>query len=230
MRYLISFLAAIFFHAVLFNLKMEVSPKTQHNPVLKTLTFELVERGKEVGLQAETPTQEEIPAPLGPPKVEQRKREPKRAAVVPRAKVERVESPTMSETASEPQGEEERGSKKEGVEGDTNGKGLENITFASSSEAGQLTKVYTPPSYYLNPEPSYPEIARKRGIEGKVILEVVVAPDGTPKRVDLKESSGSKVLDRAALEGVGRWKFLPAQEDGRPVEGLVEIPIVFRLR
>ena len=91
----------------------------------------------------------------------------------------------------------------------------------------------TPPAYgaaYLrNPAPPYPAAARRNGVQGTVMLKVVVARDGLPARVELEKSSGSMHLDSAALEAVKAWRFVPARRGNEPVEGIVTFPIVFRL-
>jgi len=78
------------------------------------------------------------------------------------------------------------------------------------------------------PAPEYPRRALRRGIEGTVLVRVQVGPDGVPTSVSLVESSRSRDLDRAALDAVRRWRFRPAQLDGRPTVGSVVIPIDFR--
>lgn len=90
-----------------------------------------------------------------------------------------------------------------------------------------------PPGFALgspdNPLPHYPTVARRRGIEGTVTLEVRVDSTGLPERVALARSSGSSLLDEAALEAVRRWRFRPARRAGEPVAGIVTVPITFRL-
>jgi protein TonB len=81
-----------------------------------------------------------------------------------------------------------------------------------------------------NPAPSYPASARRRGQEGRVILRVVVLPDGDAGEVVLEKSSGVESLDQAALETVRRWRFSPARRNGRPVSATVQVPIRFALK
>jgi len=50
----------------------------------------------------------------------------------------------------------------------------------------------------------YPPLASRRGYQGKVVLEIVVAPSGEVSSVKVRESSGYQVLDDAALEHVRR--------------------------
>mgnify|MGYP001559680618 CR=1 FL=1 len=85
------------------------------------------------------------------------------------------------------------------------------------------------PDYLLNPEPKYPEAARRRGIEGVVVLEVLVLANGTAGSVHLAQSSVSALLDDAAVESVRLWRFRPAMRAGVPVDSTVTIPIRFRL-
>jgi protein TonB len=84
-------------------------------------------------------------------------------------------------------------------------------------------------AYLSNPPPPYPAVARRRGQEGVVLLSVLVSEAGLPKEVNLARSSGTQVLDEAALEAVKGWKFVPARQGERPVAAWVEVPIRFRL-
>lgn len=77
--------------------------------------------------------------------------------------------------------------------------------------------------------PLYPASARKRGIEGRVLLQVEVDAAGLPVLIRLVESSGSEALDRAALDAVRQWKFKPARRANHPIAATVTIPIHFRL-
>ncbi len=80
-----------------------------------------------------------------------------------------------------------------------------------------------------NPKPPYPPAARRRGIEGRVLVSALVRTDGTCGGVNLKQSSGHGLLDQSALDTVKRWRFLPAQRGARAVDSWVDIPIAFRL-
>jgi periplasmic protein TonB len=85
-------------------------------------------------------------------------------------------------------------------------------------------------AYGTNPRPPYPLVARRLGMQGVVLLEVVVAPDGRAADVQLTRSSGFAPLDESALSTVRtRWRFIPARRGGVAVEGRVTVPIRFRL-
>lgn len=69
----------------------------------------------------------------------------------------------------------------------------------------------------------YPREARRRGVEGTVRLRFALAEDGHVRRVDVRESSGARLLDRASIETVRRAQPFPF------VAGELEVPVVFRL-
>jgi len=80
-----------------------------------------------------------------------------------------------------------------------------------------------------NPNPEYPASARRRGVEGRVVLLVDIRADGTVAGVEIAESSSHDALDAAAALAVRRWLFRPARRDGDAIDSRVRIPVVFRL-
>jgi protein TonB len=85
------------------------------------------------------------------------------------------------------------------------------------------------PAYGVNPEPPYPLAARRMGLQGTVLLRVVVGADGSPVSVAVLQSSGHAMLDASAADTVrARWRFVPARRNGVPVEDTVQVPIRFR--
>ena len=105
------------------------------------------------------------------------------------------------------------------------GRGSGSGTGSGLSEAIDLTRA----RYLETPRPAYPEIARREGREGRVLLRVLVDDQGRTKTVEISSSSGSEALDRAAAEAVKRWHFHPARYDDKAVESWLRIPIEFRL-
>jgi len=80
-----------------------------------------------------------------------------------------------------------------------------------------------------NGPPNYPYAARRRGMQGRVIIDVRVDRDGEVREAAIASSSGYRILDRAALEAVRQWTFAPARRGDRPVESTIAVPIVFKL-
>ena len=85
------------------------------------------------------------------------------------------------------------------------------------------------PRYSVNPPPVYPAIARKRGDEGTVLLEVHVDEAGRVDDLRIAASSGYNPLDRAALKAVRRWRFEPGRRGDRKIAVWVRVPVIFRL-
>jgi protein TonB len=100
---------------------------------------------------------------------------------------------------------------------------------AGGSDAA-LPILVTNPAFRSPPRPpAYPQAAIARGIEGTVLIRVLIAPDGTTREVLVHRSSGTALLDRAAVEAVRHWAFMPAAVGGRAVPAWVEVPVRFRL-
>lgn len=107
---------------------------------------------------------------------------------------------------------------------------------APASPAPPIAKappVITPPAfsatYLRNPPPAYPASARRNGEEGTVLLRVLVGRDGAPLKVEVDQSSRSRALDRAALDAVKDWRFVPARRGAETIEAWVRVPVSFRL-
>lgn len=94
---------------------------------------------------------------------------------------------------------------------------------------GGGTGRYSPPRYARCPAPTYPAAAREAHQSGLALLRVFVDSDGSVVRVALARSTGSRVLDNAALATVRTWRFVPAQLDQTPVAAEVEVPVRFVL-
>ncbi len=81
-----------------------------------------------------------------------------------------------------------------------------------------------------NPAPGYPDISRRLGEKGTVTLEILVKADGSVGEVKIKESSGFKRLDMAAVNAIKRWRFIPASQAGIAIDYRYEIPFEFGIR
>jgi protein TonB len=86
------------------------------------------------------------------------------------------------------------------------------------------------PAYRKNPRPEYPNIAKRRGHEGTVLLEVLVNSAGNVDDLRVLKSSGYQVLDRSAMKSVKDWLFEPGSIGDRKVDMWVRIPVRFELK
>lgn len=80
-----------------------------------------------------------------------------------------------------------------------------------------------------NPSPKYPMQARRRHMEGLVILTVRVSEDGRVVDARVKNSSGYDLLDDSALETVRLWRFEPGHQGGNATASWTDVRINFRL-
>ena len=87
----------------------------------------------------------------------------------------------------------------------------------------------TPPRLLREVKPDYTEEARQHGVEGEVVLEIVVRRDGSVGDVRLLDGLHYGLNDRA-IAAVRQWRFTPAQRRGVPVDVLVEAAVEFKLR
>ncbi|ENO95079.1 TonB family protein, partial [Thauera phenylacetica B4P] len=101
---------------------------------------------------------------------------------------------------------------------------------AATAAPATVTAARFDAAYLNNPRPGYPALSRRLREEGQVTLRVLVSPDGQPAQVELRTSSGSERLDRAAREAVARWRFVPARRGDIAIESWVLVPIVFKLQ
>lgn len=74
--------------------------------------------------------------------------------------------------------------------------------------------------------PTYPPAARTVRMTGTVRVEVLVTEDG---KVEVKNTSGPSMLQRAALDAIKRWKFKPFMRDGQPVKATGYVSFNFNL-
>jgi protein TonB len=75
-------------------------------------------------------------------------------------------------------------------------------------------------------EPEYPAIARSARIQGQVVLEAIIAKNGTVQ--DLRVVSGHPLLVNAAISAVKQWRYRPYLLNGVPVEVETRVIVTFR--
>jgi protein TonB len=80
-------------------------------------------------------------------------------------------------------------------------------------------------------KPQYTADAMRAKVQGVVLLECVVLPDGTVGKVEVIRSLDSTFgLDQEAIKAARQWRFAPGTRFGEPVAVLVTIELQFTLR
>ena len=182
------------------------------------------------------------PHPVVPaPKKGTNAAKPPTAIVVPRAPLENI--PPLSPAShppiaadSAPPGPDGPG---DGTAGDPDGSpyGVAGGTGRGDTGAGgdsNLDPVYLSadmerPVLLVKVEPSYPEVARRAALGGRVTIRAVVGEDGS---VDSAEVVASKnpIFDQAAIEAVRKWRYRPALMNGKPVRIYFIVVVDFLVR
>ena len=79
------------------------------------------------------------------------------------------------------------------------------------------TEYDEPPVLEKIVQPIYPVAARKAGVEGKVVLSIVIDREGRVVELEVVESEPPGVFDEAVIEALRKWRYRPAIKDGEPV-------------
>src|SRR5690348_16971777 len=87
----------------------------------------------------------------------------------------------------------------------------------------------TPPKLIYKIEPDYSAEGLDAGIQGTVVLEVVVSESGRATNITILSPVGFG-LDEKAQAAIEKWRFAPGQKNGQPVRILATIEVNFRLQ
>ncbi|MBI5374601.1 MAG: energy transducer TonB [Candidatus Schekmanbacteria bacterium] len=98
-----------------------------------------------------------------------------------------------------------------------------------------ITEDMTKPEPLEKVEPIYPDKARKEGIEGTVILQIVIGPTGNVEKANLLTVIPPKArgfgFEDTAIQAILKWKFSPAKDaNWENVRVYYNAPIVFKLK
>ncbi len=94
----------------------------------------------------------------------------------------------------------------------------------------EIYRIYdNPPVLLTEIAPEYPVAARQLGIEGMVILELIVEKDGTVSSVTVMKSVHT-LLDNAAISAAYNIVFSPAMSRDLPIRSYVTLPVKFVLQ
>lgn len=75
----------------------------------------------------------------------------------------------------------------------------------------------------------YPLHLQEAGIGGTVLVWLLIDEEGKVRKYEIKQSSGRKELDRAAIDVIDAMEFSPAKRRDRPIAVWVALPITFRV-
>jgi len=217
-RLLLASVLSLFIHWLLFGLNWSflkdrrvTIPKSQN--VIITISY------KEPELPSEQP--QKAKKKIRKSKIKPKKELKKKEIVKPSGEEKVAVEPPPSESEAE----EAENSKKE-IPDDT----IPETQSTVNDESAVAVIREASPLYRKNPPPVYPRVARRRGHQGTVSLEVLVDRNGRVKDLRVLKSSGYTTLDDAALSSVKNWLFDPGMKGSQPIEMWVKLPVRFQLK
>ncbi|MCL2899176.1 energy transducer TonB [Brenneria tiliae] len=192
----------------------ESTPNAAETPATKTAPAPVEEPPSQDSPPAADSPATAQPEPVAPPKPPEKRPEPRRTAKArPQPASQRTPSPpadapsagaSAAETSSKP--------------------------ATAAAPTGTLTPASASAAHLNNPAPRYPAMALKRKWQGTVTLRVRVLANGKPGEIQIVNSSRYDMLDRAAIDAVRQWTFVPAQRDGAPQDSWASFPLSFKLQ
>ncbi len=101
---------------------------------------------------------------------------------------------------------------------------------STDGDQGMHKTIITEPLFARQPAPPiYPNLARKRGQQGTVWIDVLLDKTGQQTSIEIYQSSGVSPLDRAALKAVKQWQFIAHHINDMAVASHIRIPVEFSL-
>ena len=114
-----------------------------------------------------------------------------------------------------------------------------NVTYDGSICTDPIQSTKTAPQHFYGFDeppvlirlvnPIYPELARQAGIEGTVLLSVLVGKEGQVLEVSILRSDVTPPMESAAIQATRRFRFTPARQNTIPVKARISVPVVFTL-
>ena len=98
-----------------------------------------------------------------------------------------------------------------------------------SEQAREFYAFDEPPILVRYVSPKYPDLARQAGIEGTVLIRVLVGEDGKVINASIIQSDVTPAMEKAALEAAKKFLFKPAKQRTVPVKAHMAVPIRFKL-
>jgi protein TonB len=93
----------------------------------------------------------------------------------------------------------------------------------------EISDLDEPPRPLMRLKPIYPPQARMRKIEGLVVVEFVVAVDGTVRDITVVSSQPGEMFTSAARRTIQQWRFSPGTRAGKAVATRVRQKVEFKL-
>jgi TonB family protein len=97
----------------------------------------------------------------------------------------------------------------------------------SAGKVGQVSKQFSGEAPVVDTVPKYPTLALEANVQGRVVLNAIIAANGTLR--DVRLVSPPSMLDATVLEALKKWRYRPHYENGKPVEAKTQIVVEFSI-
>ena len=101
---------------------------------------------------------------------------------------------------------------------DTKAQPLYTISSARKSQELPSTPKRKSAEILRSPDPKYPSTATRRGIEMDVTVNFIIDTDGAVQDITFEQKNRVSYFRSAVRNAMAKWRFLPAQVNGQPVE------------
>jgi protein TonB len=115
-------------------------------------------------------------------------------------------------------------------------KNLDEMPALAGVGSGKAQKTFTYSEFDKAPvliesvEPTYPELAKQAGIEGSVLLRLLIGENGKVISASIIQSDVTPAMEKAAIAAARQFRFKPAQKRGRPVRAYMAFPVAFKIQ
>jgi protein TonB len=93
----------------------------------------------------------------------------------------------------------------------------------------EASEVDSKPKIIQQTRITYPSMAKKNNVEGRVVVNVLIGTNGKASKMEIVESEPEGVFDENAMKSLKNWKFRPGIKGGELVPTWVKIPLSFKL-
>jgi protein TonB len=99
---------------------------------------------------------------------------------------------------------------------------------ASVPEVDMYDQTENLPKVINKPNPYFPKVARRAGLQGNVFVQILIAPNGQVRTARILQSDAA-IFNQPSLETALKWTFEPPVVDGKPAAVWVKVPFRFAI-
>jgi protein TonB len=103
------------------------------------------------------------------------------------------------------------------------------LASAAMAQEYEAADVDTKPKVIRQMPINYPTLAKRNGVEGRVVVRVLIGKKGKAEKMEVVQSEPEGIFDENAMKSLKYWQFRPGILNGELVPTWVSIPLSFKL-